>query len=74
MSVPSARAKLKDTYRVLMNVWAQTHETWDDPVSHALQERHLEPLDTTIRAALGAMDTIHETLERVRRDCNEEPS
>lgn len=58
MSVPSARAKLKDTYRVLMTVWGQTRETWDDPVSRALQEQHLEPLETTIRAALGAMDTI----------------
>ncbi len=74
MSVPSARAKLKDTYRVLMNVWVRTNETWDDGVSRALQEQHLEPLEGSIRTALGAMDTIHETLERVRRECSEESS
>jgi hypothetical protein len=72
MSVPSARAKLKDAYRVLMVAWEQTREGWSDPVSQALEERHLIPLESSIRAALGAMDTINEILERARRDCGEE--
>ncbi|MFO0784062.1 MAG: hypothetical protein U0636_10310 [Phycisphaerales bacterium] len=72
MSIPGARAKLKDSYRALMLAWAQAAEHWDDPVSRALQERHLEPLETTIRSALNAMDTMNETLERLRRDCQEE--
>lgn len=73
MSVPSARAKLKDSYRVLMAAWIRAQESWDDPVSEALQRTHLEPLESSIRGALGAMDTINEVLERARRDCSEEP-
>lgn len=72
MSVPSARAKLKDSYRVLMNTWTRTTETWNDPVSQSLHDRHLEPLETTLRSALNAMDNVNEILERVRRDCSEE--
>lgn len=72
MSVPSARAKLKDAYRVLIVAWTQTKEGWNDPVSHALEERHLIPLEGSIRTALGAMDTMNEVLERARRDCSEE--
>jgi hypothetical protein len=72
MSIPSARAKLKDSYRVLMNAWTRTNETWDDPVSQALYEKHLAPLESTLRSALTAMDTVNEVLERVRRDCDEE--
>lgn len=72
MSVPSARAKLKDSYRVLMLAWHRATELWDDPVSRALNERHLEPLETTLKSALNAMDAMNEVIERARRECNEE--
>jgi hypothetical protein len=54
--------------------WQRAQETWDDPVSQALWRNHLEPLETSIRAALGAMDSMNETLERVRRECGDDPA
>jgi hypothetical protein len=53
--------------------WQQARQSWDDPVSQSIERHHLDRLDTCIRTALGAMDSINETLERVRRDCGDEP-
>jgi hypothetical protein len=72
MSVPGSRAKLKDAHRQLMVAWQRANETWDDPVSQALLRNHLEPLETTLRGALNAMDMMNEVLERCRRDCGDE--
>ncbi len=72
MSIPGSRAKLKDAHRQLMVAWQRANETWDDPVSQALLRNHLEPLETTLRGALNAMDMMNEVLERCRRDCGDE--
>lgn len=73
MSIPGARAKLKDAHRQLMVAWVRAQETWDDPVSQALWRNHLEPMETTLRATLNAMDSMNEVLERVRRECGDGP-
>jgi hypothetical protein len=72
MSLPASRAKLKDAHRQLMVAWQRAAETWDDPVSQALLRNHLEPLETTLRSALNAMDMMNEVVERCRRDCGDE--
>jgi hypothetical protein len=72
VSIPGSRAKLKDAHRQLMVAWQRANETWDDPVSQALLRNHLEPLETTLRGALNAMDMMNEVLERCRRDCGDE--
>ena len=72
MSLPASRAKLKDAHRQLMVAWQRANETWDDPVSQALLRNHLEPLETTLRSALNAMDMMTEVVERCRRDCGDE--
>ena len=72
MSIPGSRAKLKEAHRQLLVAWQRAQETWDDPVSQALARNHLDPLETTVRAALGAMDSMNETLERVRRECGDD--
>jgi hypothetical protein len=72
MSIPGSRAKLKDAHRQLMVAWQRAQDTWDDPVSQALWRKHLEPLETTLRATLNAMDSMNEVLERARRDCGDD--
>ena len=69
MSLQSARAKIGTAHRQLEVAWQKAQETWDDPVSRALWEHHLGPLDQSLRAAAGAMDQMREVLERIRRDC-----
>ena len=74
MSIPGSRAKLKDAHRQLLVAWQRAQESWDDPVSDALWRKQLEPLETTVRAALNAMDSMNEVLERVRRECGDDPA
>ena len=74
MSVSGSRAKLKDAHRQLLVAWQRSQETWDDPVSHALWRKQIEPLETTLRSVLNAMDSINEVLERVRRECGDDQS
>ncbi len=69
MSVASARIRLQLLHKELLIRWGRVCETWDDPVRHALGERQIEPLDARIRAALSAMDSMRDTIARVRREC-----
>ena len=74
MSVSGSRAKLKDAHRQWLVAWVRSQETWDDPVSQALWRKQIEPLETTLRSVLNAMDSINEVLERVRRECGDDQS
>ncbi len=74
MSVSGSRAKLKDAHRQLLVAWQRSQETWDDPVSQSLWRKQIEPLETTLRSVLNAMDSINEVLERVRRECGDDQS
>ena len=72
MSISSSRAQLKDAHRQLLVAWHRAQDTWDDPVSQALWRKQIEPMETTLRATLNAMDSMNEVLERVRRECGDE--
>ena len=72
MSIPGSRAKLKDAHRQLLVAWHRAQDTWDDPVSQALWRKQIEPMESTLRATLNAMDSMNEVLERVRRECGDE--
>ena len=72
MSISGSRAKLKDAHRQLLVAWHRAQDTWDDPDSQALWRKQIEPMETTLRATLNAMDSMNEVLERVRRECGDE--
>ena len=72
MSISGSRAKLKDAHRQLLVACHRAQDTWDDPVSQALWRKQIEPMETTLRATLNAMDSMNEVLERVRRECGDE--
>lgn len=74
MSIQASRAKLKDAHRQLLIAWQRAQDSWDDPVSQALWRKYLEPLEVTIRATSGAMDSMNEVLEHVKRDCSDDAS
>lgn len=69
MSLAVGRAKLVGALKELMVKWDRTKESWDDPMSQALEERVLEPLEPKIRAAATAMEKMGEVLARAKRDC-----
>jgi hypothetical protein len=69
MSLAVGRSKLVGSLKDLMVKWDRTKEYWDDPMSKALEERVLAPLEPKIRAAATAMEKMGEVLARARRDC-----
>jgi hypothetical protein len=73
MSLQAARAKIGLAHRQLEVAWERARETWDDPVSRALWDHHLGPLEQSIRSASGAIDQMREVLERLRRECGDGP-
>ena len=53
-----------------MYQWNQTTEQWDDPVSKRLEEKHIEPLLQAVRSAIGAMDSMGETIAKAQNECS----
>ena len=69
MGVYEARGQLAKLMKELTDRWAETKVDWDDVVSEAFEKRLLEPLETDLRNATGAMDTMAQLLSQIRRDC-----
>ena len=69
MSLAVGRSKLVGSLKDLMVKWDRTKEYWDDPMSRALEQRVLLPLEPKIRAAATAMEKMGEVLARAKRDC-----
>jgi hypothetical protein len=69
MSVRGGRAKLLGIMKDLMVKWDQTTDEWNDPVSREIETRYLEPLDRSVRNAMGAMEQMAQLLERAKREC-----
>jgi len=70
MSMTTAKAQLTKATKLLMLKWENANEHWDDPVSRAIEKKHLDPLRNSVRAAIGAMDTMGEILQHVKQDCS----
>lgn len=73
MSLQAARAKIGLAHKQLEVAWQRAQESWNDPVSRALWDHHLAPLEQSIRSASGAIDQMREVLERLRRECGDGP-
>jgi hypothetical protein len=69
MSLAVGRAKLVGALKDLMTKWEVTRQSWDDPMSRALEDRVLNPLEPKIRAAATAMEKMGEVLARAKREC-----
>jgi hypothetical protein len=50
--------------------WENANEHWDDPISTAIEKKHLDPLRDSVRAAIGAMDTMGEIIQHAKQDCS----
>lgn len=69
MSLMASRARLLSAHKELLLRWDRTCESWDDPVSRRIEEEFLVPLQNRVRATLGAMEQMGETLTRARQEC-----
>jgi hypothetical protein len=70
MSMTTAKAQLTKATKLLMLKWENANEHWDDPISTAIEKKHLDPLRDSVRAAIGAMDTMGEIIQHAKQDCS----
>jgi hypothetical protein len=63
--------RLKHAINALQEHWLITEASWSDSVRRRFEERHLQPLDPAVQAALDGMQKLAEVLEKVRRDCSD---
>jgi hypothetical protein len=74
--MPNARVlagatRLKQTTRVLRDLWLSTEAGWGDVVRQRFEERYLAPIDPAVDSAINGLQVMAEILDRVRRDCSD---
>ncbi len=70
MSMQTATAQLTKATKALMYQWNVTTEQWDDPVSNRIEEKHIQPLLDAVNSAVGAMESMGETVTKAHVDCS----
>jgi hypothetical protein len=71
MSLSSARAKMLASHRDLMQAWHRVSDSWRDDTARAFEERSIDSIDKQLRAAMNALESMEETLRKVRSECGE---
>ena len=69
--VLAGATRLKQTTRVLRDLWLATEAGWGDAVRQRFEERYLAPIDPAVDSAINGLQAMAEILERVRRDCSD---
>jgi len=69
MSTQTAKSQLMKATKALLLHWDQATEYWDDPVSRKIETKHIDPLRDAVKTAIGAMETMGETIARAQNDC-----
>ena len=69
MSLHVGQAKLTSALKDLAIVWSQVRPSWRDEVARSFENDVIADIDHRVRSALGGMQQMQETLQRVRRDC-----
>ena len=64
-------ARIRLALENLHHVWQEASDHWNDPVSRAFFEAHLEPLVPVVKNALDAVGRMQVLLEQAQRDCGE---
>ena len=69
MGVHEARGNLSKAFKELMLRWQETRAQWDDAQAEQFEETVLRDMESDLRTAHSAMDSMGILLGQVRRDC-----
>lgn len=72
MSVASAKMKLTAATRDLRIKWDEATQKWNDPASRSLEKNHIAMFEAQVRSALNAMDTMHDLMRTMQRECGDD--
>lgn len=71
MSLSDSRARLNAAHRDLMLAWLKVNEVWRDDVARTFFDRSIQPIDIQLRAAMNAIESMEDTLRRVKNECGD---
>lgn len=69
MSTAESRAKLVQAAKKLMADWQQVRETWHDENCRQFDKRYMASLESSIRAAVVAMERMGTMLDSAQQEC-----
>lgn len=67
----SGAARVRRGMDDLFRVWEESAEEWNDEVSRAIQEQHLEPMKPIVKTALDAVGRMRTLLHEAQRDLDD---
>jgi len=71
MSATESRAKLARAAKVLLAEWQQAQEIWRDENGAQFEKKYVAPLESSIRAAVQAMERIGALIDKAQRECED---
>jgi hypothetical protein len=72
MSVATAKVRLMAATRDLRISWSIATQQWNDPASRAFEKNHVALFEKQVRSAITALDTMHETMQTMYRECGDD--
>jgi hypothetical protein len=69
MGMHEGRAQLNKSVKELMMHWNETKTQWNDATARSFESKYLTPLEQDAKAAVGAMDTMAQILQKIKGDC-----
>jgi len=68
MGVQDGRAALGKAMKELWLRWSEAQSQWNDSVARNFEKERLRPLESDMRSATSAMESMAAKLQMVRRD------
>lgn len=67
----SGAGRIRRALEHLELAWAEATTEWNDEVSRAFEEQHLEPMLPVVKTALDAIGRMDLLLREAQRDCEQ---
>ncbi|MGI9457034.1 MAG: hypothetical protein ACR2NU_10755 [Aeoliella sp.] len=65
----SGAGRIRHALEELELAWAEARDEWNDEVSQAFCDQHLEPMIPIVKTALDAIGRMDIMLRQAQRDC-----
>ena len=69
MGIHEGRGQLNKALKELTARWHEAKMSWDDVNAERMEKEYLQPLESDLKSAVGAMDHMAVLLNQIRREC-----
>jgi hypothetical protein len=67
----TSAAQIRDAFDDLQAAWIAASDQWNDGVSRAFCENHLDPLGPTVKLALDSITRMGVLVSRMHNECEQ---